>query len=423
MEQIKIGIEAQRTKSSIPSLLRTVLFQVLGYNYECRKDAKMLDVTRIMLRLIINVIVSVLQTVEAISLLITSARMIETSVLQLLFPLPLSLNRDISLESLARKALELGSITVAASALPLFSSKKMAHIECINMLHKALQRIGRHETRLSSTVTVARQLFMFGLKITNETKGDDDSTNSCSTNCDMDTPEDAADCSGLSKNGFQQDGDDLYDNVLDRINETPSSSIISTMQNIIRCGFVRKQKDLVEECVEDVINIAASTFIETPISDEMDQESEDGFDSLSDSPYITNSNCSVVEVIVNFLLSEVTLNLDQRKGWERISMISQSFIGTSAEDLVKPNADITSSVMLIADGDYGHRSLDNKYINKDGGTLALAGLEMCPMVCKLLTDYKHFVRHCSSEFEAHHSDAILEMIVVLATAEKSIRDK
>ena len=396
--------------------MRVLLLRIIGYSYECRKDEEVRLISKAMIQILFDIAVDTLKTLGAISLVISTARMLEPSMLDLLFPLTISKDRTVTLEHLARKALDLGSINVASSALPLFSSKKVAYSECINMLYKALKLIPRNVVSLSSVDVAVRQLFAFGLKLNIENKGEDDSTNSSSDKCGMDDS-DIVDCSSNFNHYCHSDEyqSQSYSSILDRISNMQSSYMTSKLQNIIRCGFLRAKEDLTEEHIENLINNAASTFIDVSLLDEIDQNSDSIYDDTMEQAYMAKTHCSVVEVLVNYLLSEITLNLDQKKGWERVAIIARSIVGNDANDFVKPNADIASSIMLIADAD--DFQLFEKHSGRGG---SLTGLEMCPAVCKLLTDYMHFIGHHS--LDDNESDAIMELIILLASAEKEIRE-
>ena len=104
-----------------------------------------------------------------------------------------------------------------------------------------------------------------------------------------------------------------------------------------------------------------------------------------DWPYVPTSHCSIVGVVVNYALSEITMNTNQNKSWRRVAKISKALLNCGDDIILLPDADIASSVMLVAD------SNDVHFLQTDfGSTESLfEGLEKCPIVCKLLKVDSH----------------------------------
>mmetsp|Transcript_2481 Transcript_2481/g.3629 ORF Transcript_2481/g.3629 Transcript_2481/m.3629 type:complete len:256 (-) Transcript_2481:1387-2154(-) len=194
-----------------------------------------------------------------------------------------------------------------------------------------------------------------------------------------------------------------------------SESIASKLRNTILCGIFSSKREqvLFDEYMEDVINHAASSFIVASVFDDDDDDGTFLSGAKTESPIDPTlflsipANQTVVGVCVNHLLSIIVMNSEQENGWKRVSVIAHNLLnGEDDEELVPVDEGLSSTITMIANADDIHLH--------DSDHRCFAGLEQCPLVCKLLFDYKEFSHHLEEET----ASLILRLIIVLASAEK-----
>lgn len=396
--------------------LSTLILRIVLFRYETRKDPDASIFSSILLSKVANLAENALRPLHFVSIYIGIARQIEPSVCEMLFPVCTNDISSYTVEDLSWKALKLGAYGLAASALPLYKSRESAHRDCLTILSSALSKIG--SSQIKSETAISRQLFRFGVKIEGVSyekevpnhSSQDDVQKRCSNETDIET------------NKSFEGGDNTFlsdemSSVASYINHnTWSESIVSKLRKTILCGIFTSKREqvLLDEYMEDVITHAASTFIVASVFD--DEVDDDGMilqklktESPTDSTHFqsTPTKETVVGVVVNHLLSIIIMNPDHESGWRRVSVIADNLLyNEDDEDLASVDEGLSSTISMIANADDIHLH--------DSDHRCLVGLEQCPLVCKLLMDFKEFSHHLEEET----ASLIMRLIITLASAEK-----
>jgi len=255
---------------------------------------------------LVSIVKEISNDLSFASFFLSIGRQIEPHQFGLIFPLPSHHSSDcqnetsITVEELFESARLFGSLRIAVSALPLFSSHKNSQEKVVQLLCHCLTKIRDKSLSFSSSSLdfskeeeiFLHQLFWFGVKLEdaieslNEHENCDILSNiasmedgsSCSNHCSFDSDDDDSSCeesyeaisASLSVGNSTPDdsvtshtdkGDDSLDSYLFVTeNSQPKPGIVSKVASLFRSSKSRRSVNA-EAPEEVVINEAASSFI------------------------------------------------------------------------------------------------------------------------------------------------------------------
>jgi len=317
------------------------------------------------------------------------ARQVEPHYLDVLFPLcwPYVDNtgfiKDFSLhksvEDLCFDAAEFGSLSVAASALPLFGKRQEAHRACIEMIQHCLNVIGEKsiniitEQQCSEEIIILSDLFSYGLKLEDEyiscsshiskERNGSDPRSTTSTQSD-EVLEDSEHGDSISESS-SSDEDTEEGNLIENSCDTSLASSTSSLQTSCNVKLMHQiarflpgnKNSLSSSELDQAVSEAASTFIMS-VNDEVTRIAEhDGLDkgsfslasrkslheedssleSRGTTQYMTVSDAfsqvTVEKVVANFLVSKILstsfLCCSSVCGWKQASIIANLIANTT----------------------------------------------------------------------------------------------
>jgi hypothetical protein len=174
-------IRCARAYESTFSSLRTIAAFLTDLFLRLSRKARMLHQKRVVLKSIQSQVVRIamysLVHIQFASLFLGVGRQLEAHHFEYLYPLALSSNisddvQELTLQQIFAAAVNDGSFSIPAGALPLIPDQQLVHTLCINLLHHAICTILCFKNPNSveincmrEEVSAFRQLFLYSLKL------------------------------------------------------------------------------------------------------------------------------------------------------------------------------------------------------------------------------------------------------------------